>query len=424
MPLPFATFALETIAQLCEALRHPRAPLRRLLLDGLDVSTGIEAASLERLTDLFAEAWSPTALRRAIARAIGDSNALRGPVLRLGSPHRFLARPAGRVAVIAPGNLPVATWQAMLEPLGAGCELRVKPGSGDPDTPERLRRALGELSPETARRIEVCPFPSDDLDALTRFLADVDVVAVHGSDDAVRAVRATCARACPDASFVAHGHGLSLGWLGREIWQDVSGLQLAARAFAHDALLADGRGCMSLRAVLVEGLSRADEAAKLSAAFGEALESCAAELPPGRIDTALLASHRAALEAVRFVPAARVSSGPNLEWSLAVLPAATGLALDTTDVGPGARHLRVLPVFGPPHLIDALRPLAPHLSTLGVAEAASAQDALRSAAALAGFRRLCPAGRMQAPPADRAPDGRMPFASFLSLVDVEEPPRR
>jgi hypothetical protein len=64
---------------------------------------------------------------------------------------------------------------------------------------------------------------------------------------------------------------------------------------------------------------------------------------------------------------------------------------------------------------------APHLSTLGIDGFERRADALARAALAAGASRICPLGRMQAPPIEWRHDGVEPLRSLVRLLDREDP---
>jgi hypothetical protein len=133
-----------------------------------------------------------------------------------------------------------------------------------------------------------------------------------GSDEAVRAVRASVPPATP---FVAHAHKLSLAAVGPAI-----DLGSAARRVALDAVLWDGRGCLSPGWVLVVDGPRG-RASGLAEHLADELDRCATLLPQGP----LLAGEHARLHERRAGAAIRPdvllhTPGDATAWTVVVEP--------------------------------------------------------------------------------------------------------
>jgi hypothetical protein len=83
------------------------------------------------------------------------------------------------------------------------------------------------------------------------------------------------------------------------------------------------------------------------------------------------------------------------------------------------RFVRVHPVADAAALLDALRPVGPHLACVALEGFGPAEPALRAACAAVGASRVCRPGRMQAPPLAWPRDGRgvlAPLARFSQLA--------
>lgn len=395
------------IARLAEAALDRDHPVRAALLAGLAASSGLHPASLGRLTDLWAHAWRSPGVERLWSRGLGSLGGGWAPL--------------GTVAVVAPGNLPVATWQAVLEPLLCGDRVRVRPGSGDPLAPGNLRSALAILAPDLAARIDIHPFDRTDAAAWAAFLAGTQALSVQGSDEAVASVLQLAGQAGFCGRVRGQGHLQSLAVIAADVADDLTALAGVAAGLAEDALLADGRGCMSLRAVWLLGASR-PRFARVHATLAQAMATAAQRLPPGRLDPRWQAAQALAGDDLAFAAAADpnaalVTAGP--DWWLATLLDDRLLPVTPERLGPGARALVVRGATDAEDLAAQLAPWAHRLSTVALAGKAGAPwpAALDR---LAPHRR-CPPGQMQAPPADRAPDGHLPLVACVRVLDPLEP---
>ena len=395
----------DILGELARRARAHDDPLRAVLLEGIAETSGLHPTSLQRLTDLWADAWMPPGPKQALQRGLGH--------LPPGS-----WSPLDQVAVVAPGNLCVATWQAVLEPLLAGCRVRLRSASGDPRAADNLARALGMIDSELAERLETTAFDHRDDDAWCRFLAGTQALAIYGGDEAVAAVLKQAAFNGYQGRVRCHGHMQSLAVL-QTAELDRPGL---VQALAHDALLADGRGCMSLRLVLLVGMLTRQQQWAFHQALAEALAEAALVLPAGTIAPQWLAQQ--ALEGDAFAFAAALSPESidltrGSDWWLASdwrSPAADGPPLpDHPELGPGGRGLIVRRVGDWSALTRALAPWRTHLSSAALHAPGQREEALRALNQL-GVHRVCAPGQLQAPPADRAPDGHEPLIDFVCVA--------
>jgi hypothetical protein len=374
---------VEAVAELAGGVAHHAAPLRRQLTDGIAASSGLHPTSVERLTTLWAEAW----------RAPGPQRLVR---------QMSAGFPVGRVAVVAPGNLCVATWSAIAEPLVAGNVVRVRPGSGDPLAAERWRAALAELSPEVAQRIEIDAFGRGDLGRWRHFLQDVDALVVYGGDAAVAALWQIAGEAGFAGRLRGHGDRRALSVLHHP-----DELLAQASQLAHDALLADGRGCLSLRTVwLVGDWSRAVWQS-LHAALAQALHDGAHSLPAGQLSAQVRAACAASEAGHAFAAAlGRCWLHRSPDAWLATYPSPDGAVWG--NVGRG------LVLAGVPDealLGQWLKPWRGRLSAM----AGSPGPALLQALAVP---KVCAPGQLQAPRAEAGLDGQPPLAGLWSCTTV------
>jgi len=370
-----------------------QSPVRAALLQGLAETSGLHPTSLHRLTDLFAAAWSRPDLDRLWQRGLGHLDGGFAPL--------------GTVGVVAPGNLPVATWQAMLEPLLCGNRVRVRPGSGDPLAPGNLRAALAMVAPDLAAAIEVVAFDHNDRAGWQAMCKGLDALTVQGSDAAVAAVLQRCGEVGFVGRLRSHGHLQSLALVTAAAFADAEKWRAVAQGLAHDALLADGRGCMALRAVLV--LGEHDPARWLAAHedLASALATVAVALPAGQgapRPAQVLARETAAFAAATEPNSAAFTAGG--DWWLGSSWAPGGLQ---PEAGPGGRGLVLRSTAG-----ADFSALQGTVSTVALARPET--EALPGALTNLRPHRLCRPGAMQAPPADRAPDGHLPLLAFVRVL--------
>ena len=387
---------LEAVDRMC-TLARDSGPVRDALLVNLCSSSGLHSDSANRLFSLWLERCQRVDLARITE------------VGRIGA--------VGTVGVVAPGNLCVATWQAVTEALLCGNRVIVRPGSGDPLSAGNLKRALAMVDGEVAACIEVLSFERDDRHGWQTLASRCDAIAVYGSDEAVEAIQGLVVQAETSTPVRCHGHKVSLAWLPAELIDQREAMARWARGFAHDVLVADGRGCMSLRALLTDVELDSRRGRELIRHLREGMASMATRYRGGSISSADLASRRLFWEEAAFTAANAPSEvslcrDEALDW--AVVMRSVRSPLDLSMLGPGSRLLTVCAVAGPVDLAGVLAPLRGHLSTL--ARPVDCSGDIDQQAHIAGFTRLCVPGRMQAPAIDRGFDGHPLGAFFVRSV--------
>ncbi len=393
---------LEAIGELASRVSAPGDALFATLTAGIAESSGLHPTSLERLVQMWAHGWQRLEMERALRRGLGS--------------HPGAFRPVGRVAIVAPGNLCVATWQVIVEALLVGNHVTVRPGGGDPHAAGNFQAALAQISPPLAARMDVQTFARDDRGAWTRWLATADALIVFGGDEATCAVLQLAAEAGFTGRVRLHGHFQSIGVLSTDMLADPDALRHAAAGWAVDALLADGRGCMSLRALWLLGPIDAAGRALVRTTLAQEFARVAKELPPGQLDPHWVARARLLVEDHAFAAAVRTDRWVERGSGWAILGTHGPVPAAVNSPGPGGRTLALWEAGDAADLQRQLVPWHRRISTASVALDADSHGVLETLERL-GVHRTCQAGHMQAPRADRAPDGHVPFAAVVRLSD-------
>ncbi len=383
------------ISKYLHLLQDPSDPVTRTLTRDLPLTTGLHPLSVQAMTAAFAQGWSPAAVQR---------------LDQLWQP--FETIPMQRVAVVAPTNVPAALWQAVLGPLLAGAEVRLRPGSEDLHTAQQLIESLALFSPDLAARVELHAFAQADQAHWSALVEDCDVLAVHGSDQAVAAVFALAAARGFAGRMVGHGTLQSCAVVSAQYATDQALFAHIAPLLLGDALMADGRGCMSLRAIHVIGSLSPPAWQGLVDQLAHALAKVVKQLPAGTMAHAIQAQARLAVEEIEFAAALQGRAATVHSVGDARLLAQQDGPVRCSELGPAAR---VLAVYGYPSENEWLQAVAPWRNRLGVVAVAGsfAPDLFDRA----GVHRLCAPGQMQAPPLDRAAEGRLPLSDYLRVVD-------
>ncbi|MSP90181.1 MAG: hypothetical protein EXR79_00010 [Myxococcales bacterium] len=390
---------VEALDAFAEHALVPGDPVRNALLGGVAETSGLHPSSVARLANLFLQAWRRPGLDRLVA-----------PVReRVGE-----ARPVGTIALAAPGNLCVATWAALAEALLAGNRVRVRPGAGDLRAASAYHAALALVAPALAERMTVVHCERDDDLGWRHWLRGARTLIAYGSDAGVAATSRRAMELGFSGHVRLHGTRASVAVVRAAALGAAGGATVAERLL-HDAVLADGRGCLSLRAVWVVGDLAPRAVAELIAVR---LADVCREFPAGHIaaDIAAHAALHAADHELRAAidPDTAAFVGGTDAWVAVHRCPPTGCR----PLGPAARGLVV-------HVVDHLdavdRAMALATVTLSTVALAPFDDAaLLAWARQCGATRSCAPGRMQAPPCWVAHDGVLPFAALIERHDSDE----
>jgi hypothetical protein len=395
---------LDALAQVLDRWSEPTSKARLSLELALPEATGfsrevVRVGAAHALRD-----WTGDALRALVRRELGRDTGI-------GSRKRTLVGGFDTTSVLLAGALPSPTLLAIVAPLAAGSSVLVRPSSGDPVTPRVVAASIAEVDPTLGECVEVVPFRAGDLGALDAFLSAECVVA-SGSDATISAI---AARIRPPRRFVAYGHRVSVAVLGPGALTS-SVLPELCQRLALDIALWDQLGCLSplvVYAVAADPPGLDD----LAAGLASALDQAERQLPRGHVPVAGAAAFaRARAEAEVRTAAGRglvIHGGPGDPWCV--------VREDTAEwrEAPLYRFVRIHPLADLEGLRSALGALAPHLAAVAIEGfGADARGAARQLAAL-GASRVCPPGRMQAPPLGWHHDGQGVLAPLCRFSDLE-----
>jgi len=304
--------------------------------------------------------------------------------------HLARAIPVGRILHIVSGNTPHAALQSLIRGLLLQSHNRLKlPSEGLPE----VDRFVSLLPVELAARVEL----SRDLPA--DWIPWAEAVVVFGSDETIVHFR----RLVPVSKiFLPHGHRVSFG----VVFDDPGFLSVAAAA--RDISRFDQQGCLSPHAFYVAGDARA-YAERLAAE----MEAYNRTEPRGKISVAESEAILHLRAGYRFRAASdhRVAiwcSEPGDDWTV--------IYEDDPLFSPSCLNRLV---FVKPLLEDlaaSISPVSPWLGAIGIWPATKAN--LARVAEL-GASRLCPIGRMQAPPFTWHQDGGATLSPLVRWVDAE-----
>ncbi|HAN32594.1 MAG TPA: hypothetical protein DCQ06_13445 [Myxococcales bacterium] len=199
-----------------------RCALSQAEISALAVSSSLHPAQVQSLVKLWLDGAAPSPLDATI-----DGSA------------------PNRVGVVAPSNLFVATWQPIVECLSLGARVLVRASDRDRAAAEILQTWIRRASPSLAARVECTSFARDDVQAWSDFFQRVDAVIVQGGVQACEQIERLRDDFAPDLPLRLQGHRVSLALIHGQPNQAV------CDGLALEALISDGRGCMSPRLIVL-----------------------------------------------------------------------------------------------------------------------------------------------------------------------------
>lgn len=381
-----ATRRVEALAEAARRLLDPERELGRSLRTELERTSGLSSEGIAWALDTTLGSLTEEALVQPLGRAS-----------RAASPGRFL--PRGLCTMVLSANVGTSPFTAIAMPLLFGNATVVKASGRDDVAARALLAALTTVDAELAESLDVFTFEGGDAAREDLLLQRSDAVVVYGSDATVATLRS---RTPVSASFVAHGHGLGVGYVAASAVANAADERKAIDAFALDIAAYDQRGCLSPHLIAVQGGSV--EARAFAEALSEiGLAKLERTMPRGRLE----AAEGAAQMAWRGVAVAR---GELFEGRAHAASAEPG--------GPprpscGGRNVQVIAVDGVASLVETLEPLGVHLKLIGVAGGETIERAIAEALVPPLAPRVVPAGTMQTPAFGAPWDGELPFTGLV-----------
>jgi acyl-CoA reductase LuxC len=307
------------------------------------------------------------------------------------------------------GNVPGLPAQSLACALLVKSASLGKAASEEPLFPALFVQSLAEVDPRLAACFAVTWWPGGTADLEQVAFGRAEAVIAYGGEAAIAAVRAAVP---PTARFVAYGHKLSFGAIGRE-WLTPARAPDAARRAGYDLAKYDQQGCLSPHLFYVERggeVSPRDFAALLADTLGEYQQV----MPRGRISLAEAAAIRELRAAYELRPdAALFESDANTAWTVAYD--------ESSDFEASClnRTIRARPVDDLLTVAELARPYRAYLQTVGLALDPPRLEQLATSLGRLGADRICPLGRMPDPSPAWHHDGRFNLLDLVRWTDLE-----
>ncbi|MEK7474036.1 MAG: acyl-CoA reductase [Candidatus Coatesbacteria bacterium] len=376
----------------------------------------VEAAGVPRVTVPFVpllEACASPHLKDWVRAEVSPVAALDGFVA---GPDGAMVRALGpRLAVhVLPGNVPLVWLPTLLACLVMRTPCLLKPAREDPLTAALFAATVAAKSPELGAALAVLPWTGGDERVEAEVLRGAGALIAYGDDPAI----VSLARRLPaGVPFVAHGPRIAVGVVAREA-QNPGRFEAVAAAAARDALLYDGRGCLSLSAVFVErgGLM---EPGEVVTSIAGAMPVAATALPAGRPDrdtAALTQSWRARIRArMQAGKPSRCAASPRgLDWTVLYdeeLPMPAVPLYRTVWIAPFRDYADLT--------MKTTRTDLAVIHAIAFAGPDARRRELAEVKAGAGLTRLTDFGKLQTPPLAWPHGGASPFRRLLNWTRLE-----
>ncbi|HKX62256.1 MAG TPA: acyl-CoA reductase, partial [Verrucomicrobiae bacterium] len=329
------------------------------------------------------------------------------------SPHAAIATAPEILVQIVAGNLPVSAMSSLLFGLLIRSAQFIKCGTGAACFPRLLAHSLVDTEPGLAACLEIAEWPGGTRELEEALFAEADLVTATGSDETLAAIHAQLPLG---RRFVGYGHRVSFGFITRDALGGFTRTQTVDRA-ADDVVAWDQGGCLSPHVFYVESggpLSAESFAEQLAEALARREETHPRRKLDVR-DAAIITLKRDFYD-IRAAasPDTRLwRSTDNTAWTVVFEgdPQFQSSCLN--------RFIYVKPVSDLAEVLRGADSVRGKVSTVGIAGPDHRIPELAMALARWGVPRVCPLGRMQAPPLTWRHDGRPALGDLITWTDLE-----
>lgn len=405
---------IETIDRVVALWRDPDYPLRRTAKELLPKITGYSSQMITQALDEIILMFRGEDLRLLLKEELGDPLFLDQFRPRRKSEGMCKVYGPRLTTTVFAGNVPGLPVANIVYALLMKSAILGKSASEEPLFAVLFAQSLAEVDPELARSVAMVCWKGGDEEIEAVAFGSSDAVIVYGSERSVNEVRK---RVPSGTRFIAYGHKLSFGVIGREHLAADRVRQTAVQA-AIDASVFDQQGCLSPHVFYTEegGQTTPKEFARLLASEMEAFNQ---KIPRGRIsadEAAHINQLRGSYEFRELEEdgVAIHSSSPGTDWTVIYEndPAFVPSCLNRT--------IRVKPVKDVKDVVDLIKPVKGYLQTVGAALPKNRFVTLADEMGVLGADRICPLGKMTAPSLTWHHDGRFNLLDLLRWTDIEE----
>ncbi len=311
------------------------------------------------------------------------------------------------------GNVPaLPAWSLICALLLKSASLG-KSASEEPLFAALFARSLWEVCPEIGACIGIGWWKGGDTALEAAAFDQADAVIAYGSDTAIRDIQQ---RVPANTQFIAYGHKLSFGVIGRGVLTSANAAEVAKQA-AYGISVFDQQGCVSPHLLYVECGGEVSPQT-FTTFLAEAMAAVHETLPRGPLpleDSTAIRHLRGTYE-FRELADDRVQlfcSDPGTAWTV--------IYEEEEPFTPSClnRTVRVHPIADLQHLPIRLEPVRPYLQTAGIAVTDSRLTALAESLGRMGVTRVSTLDQMPWPTLTWHHDGRCNLTDLVRWTDIE-----
>jgi hypothetical protein len=389
-------------------------PPRKLADELLPTITGFSVPMVSQLLDGIVSMFNGENLRLLLEEELGDPLFLDG--FRPRRTNNGMSKAYGPLltTTVFAGNVPGLPVANIVYALLMKSAILGKSASEEPLFASLFGRSLAEVDPSLARCVAMVCWKGGDVEIEKLAFGSSDAVIAYGGERSVNEVRK---RVPQGTRFLAYGHKLSFGVVGREYLKPDLVNEIAAKA-ARDTSLFDQQGCLSPHVFYVEqgGQISPKEFAKLLAYQMEAFNW---EIPRGRLsldEAAAINNVRGSYEfrELNDDGVALHRSQHGTHWTV-IYEKDPGFVPSCLN-----RTIRVKPVKDASEVVGLINPIKGYLQTVGAALSGERFVSFADQMGKLGADRICPLGKMTAPEPSWHHDGRFNILDLLRWTDIEE----
>jgi hypothetical protein len=391
-------------------------PFRNMALELGPAQTGFSAATLARGLEAFFSELTHENLEVLLVQELGHVQRL-DKMVAVGDERSCrrlaLARGPEFLVHITAGNVPSPAFMSIVLGLLVRSAQFVKCASGAALLPKLFTHSIYDAEPKLGACLEVAEWSGGNVDLEKVLFDEADCITAAGSDETLAAIRA---KLPIKTRFLGYGHRVSFAYVTHDSLHGHHAKKVAAQA-ASDVAAWNQLGCLSPHIIFVQ--TGGDVTPKRFAELlADELEQLEASEPRGPLPTgtaAGIASRRAIYE-VRAAHALHTrvwQSANSTAWTVIYEEDAR---FQTSCLN---RFIYVKPVCDLTEALQNADEVRGEVSTVGIS--ATGERAQKVATELAGWgaTRVCPLGRMQAPPLTWRHDGRPALGDLVTWTDVE-----
>lgn len=308
------------------------------------------------------------------------------------------------------GNVPGLPLWSLVSGLLTKSGTIGKVASAEPMFATWFVKLLTEIDPKLGDCIAIVWWRGGNHTLETTLFEDADVVLAYGDNETLSKLQS---QVPVSTRFLAHGHKVSFGMVGREAL-DAAKATETARLAAYDVARYDQQGCYSPHVNFVEtgGVISPRTFAQYFAQEISSFESKFPRRPLGISEASSVAAWRHSEE---LASGAEVLGDVDGTWSVSYYEGQDGFRPSALN-----RTIRVVAIDDLTSVPGRVAPYKRLLQTVGIATSPRRLISLSKALGAVGVTRITALGKMSMPEAGWHHDGRYNLSDLVRIVEIEK----